>query len=135
MMMETKDWMSGFIGLIVFSLGAIPLLEGFNVFNLGISQILHTGWFIAIVPYILAIAGFYLLIESIIEITNSNSIGYMSFLVGAVVMAVGTLPVLHTFGIGPDWFSLGFLSNPIIYQILFMVEGLFLMIAAFAMEL
>ena len=91
-------------------------------------------WFIAALPYILAIAGFYLLIESIMEISNSNSAGTISFLIGSIIMILGLLPVLHGFGIGPEWFSMGFISNPWIYRIIFMVEGIFLMIATFAME-
>lgn len=129
-----KEAMSGILGLAIFSLGLIPILEDFGIVSFGISNFLKTGWFIAALPYILAIAGFYLLIEAIIEISNSNSAGMMSFIIGSVVMVLGLLPVLHGFGIGPEWFSMGFLSNPWIYRIIFMVEGLFLMIATFAME-
>ena len=130
-----KDFMSGIIGLIIFLLGAIPILEDLNVVNLGVSNFLNNiNWFIGALPYILAIAGFYLLIEAIIEISNSNAAGTISFIVGALIMVLGILPILYHFGIGPAWFSMGFLANPWIYRIIFMIEGIFLMLATFAME-
>jgi hypothetical protein len=132
-MMEAKDWMSGLVGVIVFLLGLLPLLESLKVLKTNVSAILQTNWFSAAAPYLLAILGFYLAIESIIELTNSNHIGWTSFLIGGIVMLVGLLPVLQTFGIGPGLF--GLTIPAIAYQIIFMVEGFFLMIAMFAMEL
>lgn len=85
------------------------------------------------VPYILAILGFYLAVESIIELTNSNHIGWLSFFIGLAIMVVGLLPALQAFGIGPGLF--GITLNPLVYHIVFVIEGVFLMIAMFAMEL
>ena len=84
--------------------------------------------------YILAGAGLYLAVESIREILNSNKIGMISFVVGAVVLLIGLLPLLNGYGIGPAWFAFPWLST-MVYQILFIIEGLFLFIAMFAMEL
>lgn len=134
-MMEPKDWLSGLVGAAVFAAGLLPLLAKFGI---------GPTWFVlgflsaGILKYLVAGFGLYLIINSLIEITNSNAIGWMSALVAVVVILAGLLPTLAVFNVGPAWFALGFLSSAtmlLIYQVLFMVEGLFLMIAAFAMEM
>lgn len=135
-MMETKDWVSFFIGILVTAAGALPLLHSWGVLSNPIFQLnfLVPG----VIKYLLAGLGLYLIINSIIEITNSNAIGWISGIVAVIVMAAGLLPLLAELGVLPPVFSLGFLSGPsasFIYNILFVVEGIFLMIAAFAMEM
>ncbi len=133
--MQARDWISFAVGIVVLALGFLPMAEGFGWFDLGISALFKANWFIAVVPYLVAIFGFYLAINSIIEITNSNAIGWWSFGIAAVLFAIGILPVLKTFFTGlPDFFDLKFLT-PFVYQIIFILEGIFLMIATFAMEL
>jgi len=132
-LMEAKDWISGLVGLLVLLVGLIPILESFKVINLGFSNIMGTSAFLTALPFILAILGFYLAIESLIELTNSNHIGWLSFFIGAIIMVVGILPALQSFGIGPGLF--GFQPPILIYNIIFIVEGIFLIIAMFAMEL
>ncbi|MBS3158666.1 hypothetical protein J4206_05250 [Candidatus Woesearchaeota archaeon] len=132
-MMETKDFVSGFIGFALAVLGALPLLA--KVAPSSMPPWFSLSWFpVQIAAYILAVAGFYLMINSVIEITNSNSIGWMSFLIAVIVMAVGILQVLHKFNIGPDFFELKFIKDTF-YYVIFLVQGIFLMIAMFAMEL
>ncbi|MBN2421122.1 hypothetical protein JXB27_02475 [Candidatus Woesearchaeota archaeon] len=131
--MEGKDYLSGLVGLIVLAAGAIPLLEMLNILNLGFSKILSASWFSSSVPFILAFLGFYLAIESIIELTNSNSIGWMSFMIGGAIMLIGLLVALEKFGIGPGLF--GFEIPQMLYYIIFVIEGLFLIIAMWSMEL
>jgi len=129
--MEPKDWLSFFVGMIVTALGLLPLLG-----KLGVGP----GWFrmeflpIALLAYLVAAFGFYLLINSIIEITNSNTIGWTSFFIAVALFAAGVLQVLAKFRVGPDWFSLKFI-NETAYFIIFIIEGIFLMIACFAMEM
>ena len=129
-MIEAKDWISLFFGLIIAAFGVLPILNRFNI---------GPGWFtleflpIQIFAYIVAIVGFYLLVESIIEITNSNAIGWISFLIAGILMALGILVVLSRFNVGPSWFAIPI--GPLFYQIIFVIEGLFLMIAMFAMEI
>lgn len=130
---EAKDFLSGLVGLIVLLLGLLPVLEQFNIFNLGLSAALSSNAFLAAVPFVLAILGLYLAIESVIELTNSNHIGWLSFLIGVIVMIVGLLPALQNFGVGPGLF--GLVVPTLVYHIIFIVEGLFLIIAMFAMEL
>ncbi|MBI1935048.1 hypothetical protein HYS31_01280 [Candidatus Woesearchaeota archaeon] len=74
------------------------------------------------------------MVNSIIEITNSNVVGWVSFSIAAAAFLVGLLPVLHSLNVGPSWFEFGWLSRTV-YNIVFMLEGAFLMIATFAMEL
>jgi len=131
--MEAKDYLSGLIGVIVLAAGLIPILEMFKVIDLGISRIVNSSAFMSALPFVLSILGFYLAIESVIELTNSNHIGWMSFLIGGVIMLVGLLPALEKFNIGPGLF--GLTLPPLVYYIIFIVEGLFLLIAMWSMEL
>ena len=124
-MMQPRDWISGLIGAVIFLLGLMPILGKFAFLsNLPIS----------LLTWIVAGAGFYLAVNSIIEITNSNIIGWWSFGVAITVLIIGFFPLLHSFGIGPAWFEFKWLSRAI-YNIIFIIEGVFLMIATFAMEL
>ena len=84
--------------------------------------------------WIIALGGMYLAVNSVVEITNSNVLGWWSFGVAVAVLIVGLLPILHGFGVGPAWFEFKWLGRTV-YNILFMIEGVFLMIATFAMEL
>ncbi|MFC1728189.1 hypothetical protein ACFLZ7_01845 [Nanoarchaeota archaeon] len=137
-MMDMKDWISFFFGIVIIALGLVPILETYTAINFGLSGFLEQGWFVAALPFIVAIAGFYLLIESVREITNSSSVGWVSFWIGAILMTVGVGAVLGSRGIGPEWFNLPFLTGAtgiLVYRLIFMVEGFFLMIATFAMEI
>ncbi len=129
-MIEAKDIISFVIGAILFGLGLLPVLK---IIGIGPSWFALSFLSVQIFAYIVAIAGFYLIIESFIEITNSNAIGWWSFLIASLLMAVGILQVLSGFNIGPSWFNF---NIPVLaYYAIFMIEGLFLMIAMFAMEI
>src|SRR3989338_2327631 len=129
-MLDTKDYLSFFVGAILTVTGLLPLLEKFKM---------GPSWFaleflpVQIFAYIVAVAGFYLMVNSVIEITNSNAIGWLSFLVAAIVMVLGVLQVLSNFKIGLSWFALSFIKDTV-YYIIFTIEGVFLMIATFAIE-
>ena len=132
-MMEAKDWVSFFVGLVVLAFGALPMLHNWGV---------GPAWFdlptlpVKILAYAVALLGFYLVVNSIIEITNSNSIGWFSFLVALLVMAIGVLHVLGQFGVVSGFLAMGFLEGSMwIFNVIFVVLGLFLMLACFAMEL
>ena len=124
-MMQMRDWISGFIGAIIFLLGLMPMLGKFEFLN---------NLPIALLTWIVAGAGLYLAMNSIVEITNSNIVGWWSFGVAVTVLIIGLFPLLHTFSIGPSWFQFNWL-NRTAYNIIFIIEGVFLMIATFAMEL
>jgi len=130
-MMHPRDYVSFLVGAVIGALGALPLLSK-----------LGTGpdWFaleflpVQLFAYIVAAIGFYLMVNSVIEITNSNSIGWISFMIAMLFLVIGIFQVLNKFSIGPGWFSLDFISHTI-YYVIFVIEGLFLMIAMFAMEI
>jgi len=130
-MMQLKDWFYGIVGVIILSLGLLPTLS-----KMGIGP----AWFelnflpVQLFTWILAAGGAYLLIGSIREITNSNIVGWWSFIVATIVLLIGLFPLLNSFGMGPEWFAFSWISVTV-YHILFMIEGLFLMIATVAVEL
>lgn len=130
-MFEPRDWMSLLIGGVVFLMGLFPLLAQFGV---------GPAWFameflpVTIISWVVAVAALYLVYASIVEITNSSVVGNISIIVAFLVLAVGLLPILKGFGIGPSFFALPWLT-PLIYRIVFMVEGLFLIFAMWAMEM
>ena len=124
-MMQTRDWVIGLIGAAILLVGLLPLL-GMLEFLSSMPK--------SISAWIISIAALILLYASIVEITNSNVIGWWSFMMGAIFMIIGILPVLFSLGIGPTWFDFTFLTGKIL-NILFIVEGAFLTIATFAMEL
>ncbi|MBW2989973.1 hypothetical protein KY358_06690 [Candidatus Woesearchaeota archaeon] len=120
-MMEMKDWISGLVGVIILCLGLFPLLN---------SRGIGPGWFglslpVRLLSWVIVGGGFYLIINSLIEITNSNVIGWVSFFIAAVITVLGILQVLRKI----TWIS------GIIFNIAFILLGLFLMIATFAMEM
>ena len=124
-MMQMRDWISGLVGAAIFLLGLFPLIGMFTFLN---------EWPVPLLTWIVAGAGFYLAVNSIIEITNSNIIGWWSFGVAIAVLVIGLFPLLHGFGIGPEWFAFNWLPRKS-YSVIFIIEGAFLMIATFAMEL
>ena len=124
-MMQMRDWVAGGIGAIIFLLGLLPML--------GILAFLNDLPATALI-WIVAIAALYLVYTAIVEITNSNIMGTATIVVAGVTFAIGLLPILHSFGIGPEWFEFKWLSRTA-YNIIFVIEGFFLMIATFAMEL
>ena len=124
-MMQMRDWISGLVGVVILLLGLLPLIGIFTFLN-------NLPTTIAV--WIVAIVGLYLAINSLTEITNSNIIGWWSFGIAVALLLIGLLPLLHTFSIGPSWFEFKWLSRTV-YNVLFIVEGAFLMIATFAMEL
>lgn len=134
-MMEAKDIISFIVGALLFLLGLFPLLANFGI---------GPSWFdvwsflpATIISWVIAVGALYLVIDSVIEITNSSAVGFVSIIVAFVCLVIGVLPLLASFGIGPSFFALGFLggASAYIYNAVFMLEGLFLMIAMVAMEM
>ena len=115
-MMTMKDWISFLVGALLAFLGLAPMIwkEGFLSFS-SIPE--------GIFPYILAVGGIYLIVNAFIEITNSNVMGWVSLIVGVVIACFGLLPFMKA------------LLGPALIHILLIIDGLFLMIACFAMEL
>jgi|SRR3989338_6133210 len=120
-MMQARDWVIGLIGLAVGALGVLSLMGTFYLPR-------------TLMLWIASIAGFILLYASIVEITNSNVMGTVSFIAGLIILIVSFLPVLNGLGVFGEWASFSWLGD-VIYKILLAIEGVFLAMATFAMEL
>ena len=129
-MMQTRDWVSGLVGLILFLLGLFPLLSSFGKgpfwggFSLPLSLM---GW-------VIAVGGFYLIINSFVEITNSNVIGWVSLCIALGITVLGVLHVLGSAGVLGEFLGVQWIPS-LMFNVIFMVLGLFLMVATVAMEL
>ncbi len=122
-MMQLRDWVIGFIGLVI---GALGLLSLINLLPFELSRNLMI--------WVVALSGIVLLYASIIEITNSNIMGTVSLIAAGVLLTISLLPLFNSFGWFSSWAEFKLLSD-IIYKIALVIEGFFLMIATFAMEL
>ena len=123
-MMQARDWIVGFAaGLMAGGIGLLSLL-GYLPFELSRSVVL----------WIAAVFGLLLLYASIVEITNSNVMGTVSIIIAAVALVISLLPALNSIGWLGAWAEFKWIGD-FIYRILLVVEGIFLVIATFAMEL
>lgn len=122
---DPKNWSALLIGLLLMALGIIPMLYSFKVISWG--GFLQGSWFMMIAPYLLAAGGIFLLIDSFME---DDTMRIVSILIALILIAIGVINVLYKFKI--IGFNIPFLTV-LVYQILFIVEGLFLVLAAFVM--
>ncbi|MDD9953093.1 MAG: hypothetical protein OXR66_02050 [Candidatus Woesearchaeota archaeon] len=122
-MHAARHWISFFVGLLLGLFGLFNLL-GKTAWLGPLAGV--TG---SVLAYILAIGGLYVIIDSFFEFTFHSGMGLTTLLIGLVVFGLGLVNVLSGFGV------LGF-SVPIpnlVYHMLFIVEGIFLMIGTFTM--
>ena len=129
-MMEPSDWIAGLVGVVVFCLGLFPLLGAMGK---------GPAWFafqlpVALLAWIVMIGGFYLIINAIVEITNSNILGWITGLVAVIITVTGVLSVLGKGGKITGFFAMAWIPQSLYYAI-FLVLGFFLMIATFARKL
>lgn len=130
-LISRKGWMGGrsfftlVLGLLLFGLGALPLLNRFGVIDwtlpFGMPSIVLLG--------IMTIGGAYLMIAGFMEVAGfgGGAIGTISIISGIVVAAAGVLKFLNMYaGI------LGFIQG-IIINIIFVVMGILMILGAFVM--
>ena len=123
-MMQARDWIVGFgAGAIVGGIGLLSLIK-FLPFE--ISRI--------ILILIAAVGGLLLFYASIVEITNSNIMGTVSIIVAGIALIISILPALDSIGWLGSWASFSWIGDTF-YKLLLVIEGIFLVIATFAMEL
>ena len=122
-MMQMRDWIIGVIGLIVGALGLLSLLK---ILPFGLSR--------GALVWIAAIAGIILAYAAIVEVTNSNIMGPISIIAAGVILIFALLPALNSMGILGSWAAFGWVGETA-YKLVLVVEGAFLAIATFAMEL
>jgi len=122
-MMQMRDWVIGAIGVVIGAIGLLSLI-GFLPFELSKNALV----------WIAAIAGLILLYAAIIEITNSNIMGTVSIIAAGIILIISLLPALNSIGFLGSWAEFSWLGVTI-YNLLLILEGVFLAIATFAMEL
>lgn len=128
--MSFRDWLSFFIGLILFAIGLIPLLSSFKVIKWGLPGFM-TSMIGSIFFWIIAVGGVYIFIDGIIE-PKAEFLHLALLLIGLVFVAVGLIPILNKFG--TISFNIPFLANMVVYNIIITIEGLMLMTAGFTMR-
>jgi hypothetical protein len=106
------------LGIILIAFGAVSLLNELGIINIGLT--LPT----TILIYILAGGGLVILAEGLFPEGWAEPAGKISILVGILILAFGILMVLSTYGIIP--FAIPDFSL-LIYNVLFIIEGLLLL--------
>lgn len=122
-MMQLRDWIVGAIGVVVGAFGLLSLI-GLLPFELSRTALV----------WISGIATLILLYAAIVEITNSNVVGTASLIVFFISSIVTLFPILYSFGWVGGWGEFKWLGETA-YKLILIVQGFFLMIATFAMEL
>lgn len=128
--MSARDWISFFVGLLLFAVGLIPLLNKFGVLPFGLPGFM-TGLIASIFFWIIAIAGLYIIIDGLIE-PAGHMIHTMLIVTGILFVLIGLVPILNQFGVIK--FDIPFLKDLIVYNIIITIEGLMLMSAGFTMR-
>ncbi|MBR9675525.1 hypothetical protein GOV05_00795 [Candidatus Woesearchaeota archaeon] len=124
---DKKHWVSLVIGLLLTALGVIPLLSASGLIGFDLPGFIGGLIGSLVSLFVIAGAGVYLLINSFFE---DHHIFWITLITSLIVIALGSIPILYEYG------KIGFTIpyGLIIYQILFIVEGVLLIIAAFAMD-
>ncbi len=125
---EPKGWVALLVGLLVTAIGLVPLLGIFGILpSLLPKTILNLipGIAIWLIPAIAIL----LLIDSIAWEDDAPRV--ISTIVAIVFLAVGIVEILHKFSMIS--FGVPFITDTI-YYVLFVLEGVFLVLATFWME-
>jgi hypothetical protein len=130
MFMSARDWISFFAGLILLVVGVLPLLKYFKVISFGLPGFLG-GLMASIFFWIIAVAGLYIIIDGLIE-PAGHALHIALMVLGVVFVIVGLIPILYSFKV--IGFTIPFLSNLVVYNIIITVEGIMLMSAGFTMR-
>jgi hypothetical protein len=128
--MSARDWISFFVGLILFAVGLVPLLKTFGVTKFGLPAFM-TGLIGSIFFWIIAVAAVYIIIDGFIE-PAGHMLHIALMVAGLIFLIVGLIPILHQFGVIK--FTIKFLENLVVYNIIITVEGLMLMTAGYTMR-
>ena len=130
-MSHFNRWFSVILGLIVGSLGLIPLLSKY-----GLIQISLRSFPIKFLSVLTAFGGFYLIIDGIMDWLKEDykKLALISIIVGLIVGLMGSMPLLSMYGI-----TLGFISTIFSYTYVaanyfYVLAGLLLIISGFAIK-
>ena len=122
-MMQMRDWLIGIIGIVI---GAVGLLSLIKILPFGLSR--------GALIWIAAIAGIILAYAAIVEITNSNFMGTFSIIAAGLALIFSLLPALNSLNILGSWAAFSWVGETF-YKLILVVEGAFMAMATFAMEL
>ena len=122
-MFDERSWIPLIAGLIMLAVGGIPLLAELGIITWSIAFLATTIGKIG--SYLLAGGALFLIIDSFIEdITEPK--GVITLIVGLLLLTIGILSII---GIATPIFSK--ILVPMVYYILFTIEGIMLFIGAF----
>jgi len=128
--METRGWISLIVGLLLLAVGLIPLLSHLSIIPFGLPGFMN-NIFGAIFAWVIAVAALYILVDGIIE-PSGNTLHLILIGLGIVFLVVGLFPILKQFGV--IGFSIPFLSNLIVYNVIITIEGLMLVVGGLTMR-
>ncbi len=123
-----RSTVSFVLGLILIAVGLIPILNQFGVIPFGLPAFL-SGLVSSIIIWLIAGSGLYLIIESFMEGLDEPSAKWL-LIVGLVVLALGLIPLLNSLGV--IQFTVPLLSM-MLFRIIFVIEGILMIIGAFNM--
>ena len=122
-MFDERSWIPLIAGIIMLAIGGIPLLAELGLISFGIGFLTTTLGKVA--SYVLAGGALFLIIDSFIEdITEPK--GIITMIVGLLLLTIGILSII---GIATPILSK--ILVPMVYYILFTIEGIMLFIGAF----
>jgi len=122
-MFDERSWIPLIAGIIMLAVGGIPLLAELGIITWSIAFLATTIGKIG--SYLLAGGALFLIIDSFIEdITEPK--GIITMIVGLLLLTTGILSII---GIATPILSK--ILVPMVYYILFTIEGIMLFIGAF----
>ena len=123
---EPKGRISILVGILVTALGLVPLLNAWGVIGFNWPEVV-----LNIIPgvaiWALPALALFLFADAVDE---DDTIRVVTVILGLVFLVFGAVHILNKFGV----IGFGVNLSDVVYQVAFVVEGLFLTIATFAMD-
>ena len=123
---EPKGQISILVGLVIVALGLLPLLNTWGMVSFTLPKIV-LDVLPTIALFTIPALAIFLFIDAIDE---DDTIKGLTIILGLVFLALGVIQLLNRFGV-IGW---ALPISDMVYQIIFAIEGLFLVIATFAMD-
>jgi hypothetical protein len=123
---EPKGRISILVGILVTALGLVPLLNAWGVIGFNWPEVV-LNLIPGVAIWALPALALFLFADAVDE---DDTIRTMTIILGLVFLAFGAIQILNKFGV----IGFGLNLSDVVYQVAFVVEGLFLTIATFAMD-
>ena len=114
------------VGILVTALGLVPLLNTWGVIGFNWPEVV-LNLIPGVAIWALPALALFLFADAVDE---DDTIRAVTIVLGLVFLAFGAIQILNKFGV----IGFGLDLSDVVYQIAFVVEGLFLTIATFAMD-